>query len=175
MNRVCVFDIDGVLADPTRRIREAARRARVAVHDIIARYPRSPRFWKFFLSEEMLELDEPRRVGIELLRRRIMEGYGILIVTGRPEKLRRATLKQLLSFGISKSDIDKILMRKRGDFRREHIVKRDLLKIFIDENPGYLISEIHDDNPDSLEAMGRIARNALLILHFNNTYTIYRR
>ena len=160
--KAAVFDVDGVLIYSVERYNYAVTRAGCTD---------CPRFWRLFLDPRVVvELDRPRLLGVELARLRAFQGIKILVVTGRPENLRRATLAQLREAGIRPA---RLLMRGPGDSRPEPVVKRDAVETLIYE--GYEVAEIHDDNVDSLHAAGGVARSATLVLHSDDTCMVYRR
>lgn len=158
-----VFDVDGVLVNPSRRYREALRRSRGDRDS----------FWELFLSPSLMALDEPRQLGINLLLDRLKRGR-VVIVTGRPERLRRATINQLSEFGVPVRHVDAFLMREDGDFRKEWDVKPEILRTYV-EAKGLKVIEIHDDEPRTLEAMSRIFPEAKLYLHKGRHYMKYVR
>jgi len=163
---VYVFDVDGVLVDASERLREALHR--IGVMDIV--HPRSlnprlrARFWRVFLSEELLAYDRPRRVGINMLLDRLNRGV-VLILTGRPYRLRRATLRELEEAGIPVRRA-LLIMRPRGDRRRDYEFKSSVLRRI----PR--VVEVHDDELEVLERVRRIHPSARLYLHFKDYYTI---
>lgn len=160
--RAAVFDVDGVLVHSVARYNYAAMRAGCTD---------CPRFWRLFLDPRVVvELDEPRSLGVKLAELRASQGLGILVVTGRPESLRRVTMAQLRSSGLRPA---RLAMRRQGDKRPEAWVKRDAVEMLIYE--GFGVAEIHDDNMDSLRAMGGVARSATLVLHSDDGCSVYRR
>ena len=160
-----VFDIDGVLVDPSERIKVAMIRSRI---NDIHKEKLSKNFWKIFLSEDLLSLDKPREIGISLLKDR--ENIGeVIIVTGRPLRLKRATINELKSFGINFKKIRALLMRRNNDFRYEWIVKPELLKGFL-KKPEIL--EIHDDSERTLREYSKYFPGAKLFLHSPNGYCL---
>jgi len=156
-----VFDVDGVLVDPSRRYREALRRSR-GDRDF---------FWELFLSPSLMALDEPRRLGINLLLDRLKRGR-VIIVTGRPERLRRVTINQLSGFGVPIKRVDAVLMREDGDLRKEWHVKPEILKAYVAAR-GLRVVEVHDDEPRTLEAISRVFPKARLYLHKGRHYVKY--
>jgi len=157
------FDIDGVLVVARRRFEEAKRRSR----------GNRELFWRIFLDPAMLSLDEPRETGIGLLRDRVGRGR-VVIVSGRPERLRKATENQLSSFGVPIAKIHAVLLRRNGDKRPEWVVKPELLKDYLTEQRLVLV-EAHDDTPRVLEAYAKLYPRARLYLHRDTShYREYR-
>jgi len=157
-----VFDIDGVLVDASRRLREAKRMS----------CGNKERFWKLFLSEELLSLDEPREIGIRLLLDRLKRGK-VVLLTGRPESLRSATISQLETYGVPMRRVTALLMRQASDRRKEWTVKPELLREYASLHRLSVV-EIHDDEPRTLDALHRIYPQARLVLHKGKKYYEYR-
>ncbi len=157
-----VFDIDGVLVDHRRRLEEAERRA--GCRDC-------PEFWRYFLDPGLIEeLDKPRMIGVRLAKKRVEYGYILVVVSGRPEKLRKVTLRQLRSLGLKPS---LLLLRPRESLLRSPEAKSLLIEDLM-YGSGVRIAEIHDDDPEALYAMGRVARKACLYLHTPDSYELLR-
>ncbi len=162
--KIVVFDIDGVIIDISKRLEEARR-----MQDYYDIFPR-----EVFYTKKWLELDSPRRLGIQLLKA-LSKKYKIVLVTGRPSSLRKATIDQLKQYGIlHRRDYEEILMRPENDRRPSWQVKADLLRKIREEDPTICIVEIHDDNINDLTAMGRIARGARLVLHLADHIEVIR-
>ncbi len=157
--RVYVFDVDGVLLDVSERLRVARERARSR-----------NQFWETFFSPQLLELDKPRRVGIDLLLDRARKGL-IAIVSGRPRKLLSHTIKQLTHLcGIPAEAIWRIELRDEGDRRPSHVVK--LEKVLGIAYEGFSIEEVHDDDEQYLHALRRYLPKARLYLHRGEAYEV---
>lgn len=146
-----IFDVDGVLLDVSKRLSIAKQYSHGDERE----------FWKYFFQEELLKYDVPRRVGIELLFNKLNRGR-VIIVTGRPNRLRMATFNQLSAIGIPIDRISEILMRRDNDYRKGYIVKEEMIRILISK--GINIEEIHDDDEIFLKRM-RIVLNCKLYLH----------
>jgi len=163
---VYVFDVDGVLIDAEDRLREALRRVGAGA----ASSPRDlgprlrSRFWRVFLSEELLAYDRPREVGIRLLLDRLQRGR-VIVLTGRPSRLRRATLAELERAGVPIEKVE-LVMRPPRDVRRDYVFKADVLR----QLAG--VAEVHDDEVEVLRAAGRIHPRARLYLHRGDGYAL---
>lgn len=167
--RVYVFDLDGVLIDVRERIRK--------VMEVIGRpYLEDPRmlrgrlrqrFWELFLSPKYMLYDRPRRVGIELFNER--RGLGeVIIVTGRPIRLRKYTRVELESFGLSLEGV-RIYFRKSGDFRKDYEYKASIIDGLKN------VVEVHDDSIEVLDAISRLKPTITLYLHYDDNYVVYKR
>jgi len=157
------FDIDGVLIDNEARYKWSLEKIggygslREAKKDI---------FWKYFLSEEALKYDKPRRIGILLLNIAREKGYKIVIFTGRPLRLKYSTIRQLSSFNIY---FDEIYFRRDNDFRRDFDVKLEIIRGLLYK---YSFIEIHDDEREVLEVLRKYLPKAKLYYHISSTYII---
>ena len=169
MSGIYVFDLDGVLVDPSERIREVLFRLGLPLDTNIEKLKGSirRRFWELFLSPKMLYLDKPRDIGIEILMDRRKRGK-IIIVTGRPIVLRKHTIRELMEFGVEINYKNDIIFRPEGDLRPDYEYKASVI--------GKLnnVVEVHDDSIRVLESIRRVKPYATLYLHYDNSYTILR-
>jgi len=177
---ICVFDIDGVLFDVSRRLSIAQQEARGDKR----------LFWEVFLREDLLELDTPRRAGIEALVNCIKRGLKILILTGRPEHLLEKTLEQLSSAGIDlKGGGIYMVMRPskkagQGNPYRPPVsmprlgeqVDSKVFKLRVIEGilKGFRIIEIHEDDEEVLREVGKRYPGIKLYIHDGDSYREYR-
>lgn len=102
-----ICDIDGTLADVGHRLHFVTKK---------------PKNWKGFF-EAMIK-DSLNVWCAVLLQAMARQGYKIFLVSGRPEDYRSHTEEWLKKHKVT---YDKLLMRKAGDFRKDDIVKRELL------------------------------------------------
>lgn len=161
---VYVFDVDGVLIDPGERLRKALRMAGLSEDDRPKDIDPNRRqlFWKYFLSEDLLNLDKPRDVGIRLLLDRLGKGV-VVVLTGRPYRLYKATLDELKRAGIP---VDRVIliMRPNNDRRSDLEFKSGVFARI----PRLV--EVHDDEEKILLEAKRIHPEARVILHYNDNY-----
>lgn len=128
-----VVDIDGVLADAGHREHWLRQ---------------SPPDWDAFFAA--CGDDEPIEAGRESLAAALAEGP-VTLLTGRPERLRGATLSWLAEHGYPELPI---VMRPNRDRRRAGVFKREALAAL--GGPGE-IALVVDDDPavvDGLRAAG---------------------
>jgi len=152
------FDIDGVVVDVSERLRVAMERAG---ND-------RRLFWRYFFSEELMTLDKPRELGIELVRDRAVRG-SIIIITGRPKRLRDVTLHQFTQLtGVRPY---RVFMRSDRDYRKSCIVKLELLTKAI--KSGLEVTEFHDDDEEVLKKVKSAYPWIKLYLHTPSSYVIY--
>ena len=162
-----MFDLDGVLIDVSLKIKNVLEK--LGFDENIN--PRSlnvvdrQKFWRLFLSEEYIKYDKPRAVGISLLKDRLDKGR-IVVVTGRPETLRRITLEELSKWSIPVNRLI-FIFRRRGDRRKDVDFKIDVITKL-----GNVV-EVHDDIEEILKKIKEFFPNTKLYLHFNDKYSEY--
>lgn len=116
-----IFDIDGTLADSSKRI-----------HHLL----KKPKDWDAFYSSMIDDdpIEEIIAIAHSLFYRNneTMEYNRIILATGRPEKYRDDTSFWCKKHKISYYDL---YMRKNLDFRKDFIVKKEMLDQM--RNEGY--------------------------------------
>lgn len=160
---IFVFDIDGTLIDSSERARilaEEAGKLGDRIRDLL---------W----SKEMMSLDKPRLQGIALLKDRVKKGITV-IVSGRREKYRSHTLRQLKEAGIPLDKVHMILLRGDDDPRREEEWKASVIVELESELEG-IVCEVHDNNEGVLELIRKLLPHACLVHHTGSTATFYRK
>jgi FMN phosphatase YigB (HAD superfamily) len=104
--RTIIVDLDGTLADVGHRL-----------HHLQGR-----KSWKRFF--EGMPRDPVNVWCRTLMTAMKREGYGIAIITGRPDEYETAIRTWLLNHDVP---YDRLHMRKSGDFRADDIVKKEIL------------------------------------------------
>ena len=127
-----IFDIDGTLADCTHRL-----------HYVTGK----KRDYEGFFGE--LSKDAPIKATIDLTHALSSTETDILIVSGRPDNYLDETIKWLDMNGVR---YDRTFFRQAGDFRPDHIVKKEILDQILKD--GYNVLAVFDDRP-SVVAMWR--------------------
>jgi hypothetical protein len=107
-------DIDGVLADPTHRLRFVERR---------------PKDWDAFFAAA--PEDPPMAEGLAVARR-LAGDHEIVYLTGRPERCRADTVEWLERHGLPPG---RLVMRRAGDRRPARLAKLDLLRRLAADRP----------------------------------------
>lgn len=124
MTKAIIFDIDGTLADIEHRR-----------HFVRGNQKNWPAF------EEGIAYDTPMQHVIDVLLAMKAAGkYTILIASGRGEQSREVTENWLRKYV---GDYEKLYMRAEGDYRRDDIVKKEILDQMRSE--GYEIVMTFDD------------------------------
>lgn len=108
MRPAVIFDMDGTLADCTHRL-----------HWVRGTEKKN---WKKFF--EGVSEDEPRPEIVRLAQE-LSEKNAIIIASGRPEELRRATTAWLEKYDIP---FDAIFLRPKNDFRQDSVVKGEMIE-----------------------------------------------
>lgn len=115
--KICIYvDIDGTISDAQWRVDK---------HIL-----KKPKNWKAFYAA--ISLDKPHEDIVWLVKTLHTCNVDIIICTGREEKYREATEEWLKRHDIPYT---KLYMRKRGDHRKDYIVKAELYDQMVSE--GY--------------------------------------
>ena len=138
MKKVWVFDIDGTLADNDHR----------------QHYLSGNKNWDAFFAEQ--HKDEPYQAVLDVLHalaydRVKMLGDKIIIVTARDERFRNDThdwLNKHIEFDLT----DSVFMRPLGHRGNDDILKVDIIKQWLVDNPGYKVGAIFDDRHRIIDA-----------------------
>ena len=107
MTKIIVFDIDGTLANIEHR------------RGFVASKPKN-----FKAFNAAIPQDTPHEEIVFLAQTFAEQGHTVLLCSGRGEGERDVTVKQMNDFGV---DFLKLFMRKAGDYRKDSIVKVELL------------------------------------------------
>ena len=132
-----IFDIDGTLADLTHRLHLVENRKRE---------------WSKFFNG--IPDDTPIKPIVDLASALIRSNEkAILFVTGRPERTRMDTVTWLLKHGLEVEFETRLFMRKDGEGREDHIVKRDILNDI--RNAGFEPVLVFDDRQSVVDMWRR--------------------
>jgi len=138
-----VLDMDGTLFDTSARWNECEKLAN----------GNKRMFWECYQSPRFMNLDKPKWEVIEFVKQLVEEKKPevIAVVSGRSEKQREATLKQLSEIGIEPNEV---VLRGEKDFRKDHEFKGDAIRRLrekYDQNKVIMI----DDSDTVLEYLGK--------------------
>lgn len=109
MSKIIVFDIDGTIADCTHRL-----------HHVKKDNPD----WKAFFAECVNDDPIESMCDMSIV---LSQYYDIVFCTGRSEECREQTEEWLFKHVNSNA----VLMRKEGDYRPDHVVKKELLEDYL--------------------------------------------
>jgi len=148
---VAVFDLDGVIFDSSERFRKALEEAGVSEEEFRRDQGKRSKVWDIFLSEKYMDLDRLNKAVLNEIRRALKHGLGIVILSGRPERMISKTLEMLKKNGI---DFDLAVFRAEGNYARDREFKVEALKKL-----GLRVEEIHDDVEEIITAIQEIYPN----------------
>lgn len=137
MTKVIVFDIDGTLANIEHRRQFVASK---------------PKNWKAFTAG--IPNDTPHDEIVWLAKTFWEQGPNqkIILCSGRGEESREATVKQMGDFGVR---FHKLFMRQAKDYRRDDIVKVELLSQIREEfGEPFLWFDDRQQVVDAIRAQG---------------------
>jgi len=146
-----ILDLDGTLFDTSARWNECEKLAN----------GNKRMFWECFQSPRFMNLDKPKREVIRFVQQLIEEKKPevIAVVSGRSEKQREDTLKQLSEIGIEPTEV---VLRGEKDFRKDHEFKREAVRklmekydqdkvIMIDDSEAVL-KYLEEDGIETIDA-----------------------
>ena len=112
-----VLDLDGTLFDTSTRWGLCEKLAN----------GNKRMFWECYQSPRFMNFDKPKWEIIRFVQQLIEEKQPevVVIVSGRSEKQREETLKQLSEIGIEPNEV---VLRGEKDFRKDHEFKRDAIR-----------------------------------------------
>ena len=112
-----ILDLDGTLFDTSARWNECEKLTN----------GNKRMFWECFQSPRFMNLDKPKWEVIKFVKQLIEEKKPevIAVVSGRSEKQRKETLKQLSDIGIESNEV---VLRGEKDFRKDHEFKSDAIR-----------------------------------------------
>ncbi len=170
--QIIVFDIDGTLINVSKRLHASMRDIGLdpykSIHKVSSNLRR--RFWKIFLSKKYIDLDEPINETIEYVRKLYSDNYGIILITGRPERLKKETKEQLRKFNIP---YHILIMRNDGDMRSDKVYKLEAISKLIEEYELNIV-EYHDDDLEVLTSVRSRYPYIKAIYHGRRTEDILR-
>lgn len=124
--KIVIVDMDGTLADVSHRL-----------HHLTG----PKKNWKKFFGA--MSDDPPSEIVMNWVKA-LAADYEVVIMTGRPEAYRSVTETWLSDHGVRYSSL---LMRRDGDHRPDHVVKRELL----DRTDKDRVAFVIDDRPSVCE------------------------
>jgi hypothetical protein len=126
---LAVIDIDGVVADVRHRLRFLDRR---------------PKDWDAFFAAAAQDL--PLETGVARVQA-LAQGHDVVWLTGRPERLRKATMAWLGSHGLPSGPLH---MRGNRDRRPARTFKLGQVRTLA---AGRIVAVVLDDDPAVVAAM----------------------
>jgi len=147
---IAIYDIDMTLIDARLRYMTSMEKIGYPPTTPYHKLPKNKRmkFWDTFLDEKYLFLDKPIDETINDLRSKYENNMGIILITGRPTRLEKATKRQLLEFNIP---YHMLIMRPQGNYDPDHILKLNIIETLV--NYGLNIQEYHEDNVKTIRTV----------------------
>jgi hypothetical protein len=142
VKHLIICDLDGTASDPTHRL-----------HHV--RGPKRKDWPAFF---DACHADPPHDDVAEIVRVLAASGRGVVYVTGRPERNRRATVDWLARHGWPEGPLH---MRADRDFRADDVVKEEILDRELKLVPDDVLCVL--DDRDRVVTMWR--RRGFRVLH----------
>ena len=138
-----ILDLDGTLFDTSARWNECEKLAN----------GNKRMFWECYQSPRFMNLDKPKWDVITFVQQLIEEKKPevIAVVSGRSEKQREDTLKQLSEIGIEPNEV---VLRAEKDFRKDHEFKSDVVRKLKEKYDQDKVIAI-DDSDAVLEYLGK--------------------
>lgn len=96
--------------------------------------------WDAFFSG--ISEDQPILPVLTTVRSLQLAEYTLVVITGRPERTRQATMSWLSKHGISPT---KMYMRADDDRREDFVVKSELLDEMLEDFPGHKLIGVFED------------------------------
>ena len=136
-----VLDLDGTLFDTSARWHECKKLSREDRKTLF--WVPDRMFWECYQSPRFMNLDEPKWKVIRFVKRLIEEKEPevIAVVSGRSEKQRKETLKQMSNIGI---ETNEIVLRGEKDFRKDYEFKKFVIRELMekyDQNKAIVIDD----------------------------------
>jgi len=148
-----VYDIDNTLLDVRERYWRSIEEAGGDPLKNIGKLNKNikKKFWKIFLSSKYLYLDKPHKKTIKEVNRKFDDGYIIILITGRPEYMRDATIEQLKKYNV-KYHI--LIMRPNNNHEPDYVYKPKALSGLVEK--GLNILEYHEDDDKTINTLRRL-------------------
>lgn len=144
-SKIVIFDIDGTLADTSKRI-----------HYMKA----EKKNWTAFYAEA--KHDDPHKHVVNLTKMYLNAGYHIILLTGRPANLKQDTLNWLNKEGVL---FHVLLMRLIGDHGKDNVVKRETLISYLVNNNLHIsqIEAVYEDRIHVAETWREMGLSVFLV------------
>jgi len=104
MSKICIVDIDGVVADASARFAKAGEAKQAYLNEMAELQISDERgatdtYWQTVFNPDHVPLDTEIEGAIDAMARLSLSGYEVVILTSRPESMREATRRWLFDQG----------------------------------------------------------------------------
>jgi len=132
MIKLCIIDIDGVVADGTARFQRAeeAKQAYEQTPESVMRNERKgvDIYWQTAFTPELVQLDTPIE-GVDQALMDIQErGYKVIFLTSRPESMSHATVQWLFEHTVYDSDDELVLKAPAFKYTKTPVWKAGMVQ-----------------------------------------------
>lgn len=128
-----IFDLDGTLCDISERKKAATR-------------PDGKLDYGVFFDPKQVKTDKPRHDIINKMYEHRQLGHEIVIMSGRSDRTKEATLDWLVQWGAT---WDRLIMRPASDSRDDVVLKLEFLDKYVDASKCV---KVYDDRPKLVRA-----------------------
>ena len=130
--KTVIFDLDGTLANIDRRRDHSLRMGRNGKMN-----------WNEFFNPAHISFDEPNEPVIKMAQLFSQQGFKIVILSGRSDKMFDRTVEWLEWNDVP---FDKLVMRdsKTNHFTPDDVLKKDMLDKHVDINDVFLVVDDRD-------------------------------
>lgn len=152
--KIIICDVDGTISDPSHRlhwVREDEKTDRC--ENGKRGSGKARKNWKQFF-EDMCD-DDLRLTTLSILNKYALEGHLIVMVTARPQEYLPDTVEWLNKHNVP---YDFMIMRKDGDYRRDDIIKQEILDKWFNKDD---IEVVIDDRPQVLRMWKKNGLNVI--------------
>lgn len=137
--KIIICDVDGTISNPTHRLKWVRDEKNDRCENGNRGSGKARKNWKKFF--EAMGDDSLRESTLEILNKYALEGHLIVMVTARPQEYLPDTVEWLNHHNVP---YDFMIMRKDGDYRRDDIIKQEILDKWFDKDD---IEVVLDDRP----------------------------
>ena len=140
MKNTIIFDLDGTLADVSARRKLATK-------------PNGKMDWDIFLNPDNIKLDVPNDPVVKMAQLFAVDGFNIIIFSGRSDKTKHTTLDWLTH---NKIPFNNLVMRDSvtSHFVPDDILKKDMLDKHLDIDDVFLVVDDRQKVVDMWRSLG---------------------
>ena len=140
MKNTIIFDLDGTLAD-------------ISVRRKLSTKPNGKMDWDIFLNPDNIKLDVPNDPVVKMAQLFAVDGFNIIIFSGRSDKTKYTTLDWLTH---NKIPFNNLVMRDSvtSHFVPDDILKKDMLDKHLDIDDVFLVVDDRQKVVDMWRSLG---------------------
>ena len=97
----------------------------------LAKKPNGKTDWNIAHDVELVKQDKPNLPMIDLAKRYKKEGFKVIILTGRPDSIRKVTEEWLKKYGV---EYDELYMRNKSEhYIKATVFKKKIYQIYLED------------------------------------------